>query len=140
MLVAQVASETSAFNAGVITAIVLGAIALYLYISTTLFLVARKFGAEPAWLAFIPIGNFFVMFKCAGYGGGWFLLMLIPVVEIVCRVIVWMKMAEGLGKKPAVLYGILVLFPIADLVVYGILAFDRSRPVAARPSDAASPA
>jgi len=122
-------SVQSNLSAGAIIAIVLASLVAYLWISICLFKIAKKMGVEPAWLAFVPIGNLWVMCKCGGYGGGWFLLMMVPCANIFFLVIVWMKIARFLGKKDDVLYGILMIVPIANYIIPGILAFGETGPV-----------
>ena len=51
----------------------------------------------------------------------WFLLFLIPLVNIAISIVVWMGIAEA-RQKPN-WWGILMIVPIANLVVPGYLAW-----------------
>jgi hypothetical protein len=53
----------------------------------------------------------------------WFILFLIPIVNLVIIALVWMAICERRGK-PAWM-GILMLIPIANLVVLLMLAFGK---------------
>ncbi len=94
----------------------------YLYFSYSLYVIAQKSGhSDNAWFAWIPIINAFLMLQIAGEPGWWFILLLIPIVNIVIGVIVWMKIAEVRGKPNW--WGILILVPFVNLIVPGYLAF-----------------
>ena len=96
-------------------------IAIYVYLAVCLQTIARKTGTEHGWLAWIPIANAYLMCKVAGKPGWWLLLFLIPIVNIIFMVIVWMGIAEARDKKGWL--GILMIVPIANLIVPGYLAF-----------------
>jgi hypothetical protein len=51
----------------------------------------------------------------------WFLLCLIPLVNVVMAIIIWMAVAEAVGKPNW--WGILMIVPLANLVVPGYLAW-----------------
>ncbi len=111
-------------SGGAVAGIVIFAIVSYLFIAYCLYRIAKKFDMEYPWLAFIPFANLWLMAKMAGYGGGWFLLFIVPFANIVFVVIVWWKIAGFLGKENvAILYGILMLIPIANYIAIAILAF-----------------
>jgi hypothetical protein len=93
----------------------------YVYMSVCLMMIANKTGTPNAWLAWIPILNIYLMCKIAGKPGWWLILFLIPFVNIVIGIIVWMKISEA-RKKPAWL-GILMIIPFINLIIPGILAF-----------------
>jgi len=103
------------------TFVVIVYIALYVYIAYTLMVIANKTNTENSWLAWIPIANLYLMCKVADKPGWWLILFLIPLVNIVVAIIVWMKIAEKMGK-PSWL-GILWIFPPLGLIVQGYLAF-----------------
>jgi len=96
-------------------------IVIYVYIAYTLMVIANKTTTENSWLAWIPIANLYLMCKIADKPGWWLILFLIPLVNIVIAIIVWMKIAEKMGK-PSWL-GILWIFPPLGLIVQGYLAF-----------------
>lgn len=96
-------------------------IAIYAYLSFALATIAKKTNTENDWLAWIPIVNIYLMVKIAGKPGWWFILFLIPIVNIIFAIIVWMEIAK-VRNKPEWL-GILVIFPVFNLIIPGVLAF-----------------
>jgi len=77
---------------------------------------------EPGWAAIVPLYNAYVMFKIA-WGNGWkFLLLLIPIANIVFAIMLPFKLAKAFGKSSGFGAGLLFL----SVVFYPILAFDNS--------------
>ena len=103
--------------------IVLGAsLFTYVFCSFALMKIGDKTGVPNAWLAWIPIGNLWVMCRAAGKPGWWLLLFFIPLVNIVTAFIVIFGMPGQLGKSS--LLGLLVFVPVIGIFLYyGILAF-----------------
>jgi hypothetical protein len=62
----------------------------YVYLALALQTIATKTGTPNAWLAWIPIGNIILMLNVAKKPLWWFLLFLIPLVNLVMAIIVWM--------------------------------------------------
>jgi len=94
---------------------------LYIYLAVSLQLLAKKTNTPNGWLAWIPIANIFLMLQIAQKPLWWFVLILIPIVNIVISIIVLMKIAERRGK-PSWL-GILIIVPVVGIAVPGYLAF-----------------
>jgi hypothetical protein len=77
---------------------------------------------EPGWAAIIPFYNLYVLFKIT-WGSGWkFLLMLIPIANIVIAIITMVKLAKAFGKSGGFAVGLIFL----SVIFYCILAFDSS--------------
>jgi hypothetical protein len=93
----------------------------YLYITFSVFMIANKTGTDNAWFAFVPILNIILLLQIANKPIWWILLFLIPLVNIVIAIIVWMGVAEARGKPSWM--GILLIIPIVNLIVIGYLAF-----------------
>jgi hypothetical protein len=93
----------------------------FVYMALALQTIATKTATPNPWLAWIPIANVFLMLAIAKKPMWWFLLFLIPLVNIVIAVIVWMGIAEA-RQKPN-WWGILMIVPIANLVIPGYLAW-----------------
>ena len=75
---------------------------------------------EPGWAIFVPFYGNYVQFKIA-YGDGWkFLLLLIPIVNIVVAIQFNFKIAKAFGKGTAFGFGRLFFPAIFD----AIIAFD----------------
>ena len=53
---------------------------------------------EPSWACIVPVYNYVVMCRIAGKSGWWVLLLLIPIVNIITLVIVFIGIAHRFGK------------------------------------------
>lgn len=78
---------------------------------------------EPGWAAIIPIYNIIVLLKIAGKPAWWFILFLIPIVNIVVAFLVAISLAHNFGKTTGFGIGLALL----GIVFYPILAFGDSR-------------
>lgn len=96
-------------------------LALYIYFSYSLMVIARKTNTENGWMAWIPIINIILMLNIAQKPIWWILLCLIPLVNIVIIVLVWMAIAERRGKPNW--WGIMIIVPLVNIIVPGYLAF-----------------
>lgn len=96
-------------------------LAVYLYMALALQTIAAKTNTPNAWLAWIPLVNIFLMLGVAKKPAWWFLLFLIPLVNIVISILVWMAIAEA-RRKPN-WWGILTIVPLVNFVVPGYLAW-----------------
>lgn len=94
---------------------------MYVYTAVTLYAIAKKVNAENPWLAWIPIANVVLMLNIAKKPVWWIILCLIPLVNLVVFVIVWMGIAEA-RKKPS-WWGVLIIVPVVNLIVPGYLAW-----------------
>lgn len=74
---------------------------------------------QPGWAAIVPIYNTYVMLKIVGRPGWWLALMLIPIVNIVLVIIMFVDLAKAFGKGG----GFAVLLILLPLVGMPILAF-----------------
>jgi magnesium-transporting ATPase (P-type) len=97
------------------------AAAFYVYMALALMTIAKKTNTANAWLAWIPIANIFLMLNIAKKPLWWFILCLIPLVNIVILIIVWMAVAEARGKPSW--WGILMIVPFVNFIVPGYLAW-----------------
>ena len=80
----------------------------------------RKVGA-PGWAILVPIYNYIVLFKIANVPMWMVLLLFIPVVNLYPLYLIYVSVAEHLGKSRG--YGILLL--IAPFFAYPMLAFTK---------------
>lgn len=94
---------------------------IHVYMAICLQKMAKRLNIANDWIAWIPVANLFLMIMIAGKPLWWFLLMLIPFVNIVILIIVWMKMAARLGHPSWM--GILTIIPLANLILPAYLAF-----------------
>ena len=97
------------------------AVAAYVYFALALQTIAQKTHTENPWLAWIPIIHIVLMLNIAKKPVWWFLLLLIPLVNIVIAIIVWMAIAEARNKPNW--WGILMIVPVVGLIVPGYLAW-----------------
>ena len=95
--------------------------AMYIYVALALQTIATKTATPNGWLAWIPIVNIFLMLQVAKKPMWWFILFLIPLVNIIFMIMVWMAVAEARGKPNW--WGILMIVPMANIVVPGYLAW-----------------
>lgn len=96
-------------------------IVAYAYFAFCTLTIANKTGTENSWFAWIPVLNIYLLVKVAQKPGWWLILFLIPIVNIVIGIIVWMKISELL-RKPSWL-GILFIIPFLNFILIGYLAF-----------------
>jgi magnesium-transporting ATPase (P-type) len=100
--------------------LVIGA-AFYIFAAFALMTIAEKTQTPNAWLAWIPIANVVLMIMVARKPIWWLVLFLIPLVNIVVSVILWMAIAEA-RRKPS-WWGILTIIPVLNLIAIAYLAW-----------------
>ena len=83
---------------------------------------------KPGWAAIVPIYNVIVLMEIAGRPVWWFLLMFVPLVNIVVSFIVVMDIARAFGKGAGFGVGLFFLAP----VFYPILGFGDAQYVGAQ--------
>ncbi|MEN6420231.1 MAG: DUF5684 domain-containing protein [Clostridiaceae bacterium] len=77
---------------------------------------------EPGWAAIIPFYNAYVLFKIT-WGSGWmFLLLLIPIANLVIYIITMVKLARAFNRSGGFAVGLIFL----GVIFYCILGFDSS--------------
>lgn len=116
----DVGPQMAVAGAMLLFALVVGLV-FYVYFALALQTIASKTGTENPWLAWIPIANLFLLLLVAKKPLWWFVLMLIPLVNIVILIIVWMAVAEARHKPNW--WGVLMIVPVANLIVPGYLAW-----------------
>src|SRR6266516_132213 len=73
---------------------------------------------QPGWASIIPIYNLYVWCKIVGRPWWWILLMLIPFVNFIILIILFIDMAKSFGKGAG--FGIgLILLPIIFFPILG---------------------
>ena len=74
---------------------------------------------KPGWAAIIPIYNIIVLLEVVGRPAWWFILFIIPVVNIVVLFMVDMDLAKSFGKDTGYAVGLFflpfVFFPMLGL-------------------------
>ncbi len=83
---------------------------------------------KPAWAAFVPIYNGWVLFEIGGKPGWWVLSSFIPfagpLIAFVLYIMVSLEIAKKFGKSST--FGILGLW-LFSIIGYAMLAFDDSK-------------
>jgi hypothetical protein len=126
------AQQDQGGGAGVVGTLIYLIIAVLLIAS--LWKVFTKAG-KPGWAAIIPIYNIFVLLQIVGRPWWWLLLMLIPFVNFVIAIIIYIDLAKSFGK--GVGFGIGLLF--LSFIFFPILGFGDAQyvgPAAAQGSPA----
>jgi Family of unknown function (DUF5684) len=112
---------TAGLGMGIFFVALMFALSVYVYVWLALQTIATKTNTANAWLAGIPIANLFLMLGIAKKPMWWFLLLLVPLVNIVIAIMVWMAMAEAQGKPSW--WGILTNRSRGKLSRPGVLAW-----------------
>ena len=126
-------------------------IAVYVFLAIALRTIARKTGTQGGWRAWVPIVSLFLELEIAELSYWWALFVIVPfligvgaglshntsliasfktvsnfyqVVEFAVTAYIWSRIARRRGFSPWL--GLLSLVPIANYVLYGVLAFSES--------------
>lgn len=115
--------------------LILGFYVFYAYCQSR---IAHKLGqGATAWWAWIPFLNVYQLTQLAGRPGWWFVLCLVPFVNVIAALILWIDTAKNVGQSPA--WGFLMLLPFLNFVALAVLAFS-STPSKFPPSQPSQPA
>jgi hypothetical protein len=115
------AAVPSAMASGILMVALLCGVAAYIYMALALQTIAVKTNTPNPWLAWVPIANAILMLQVAKKPLWWIVLFVIPIVNIVIVIMVWMAVAEA-RQKPN-WWGILAIVPVVNMVVPGYLAW-----------------
>ena len=96
-------------------------IGLYVYIALALSTIAKKTNTENAWWGWVPILQIILMLNIAKKPVWWIILLLVPLVNLIIGIMVWMAVAEARGKPSW--WGILLIVPVLGVIVPGYLAW-----------------
>ena len=94
-------------------------IAAAVFMIATMWKVNEK-GGKPGWAAVVPIYNEVVLLQLAGKSGWWFLLYLIPLVNIIIYFIARIDLAKSFGRGVGFGLGLIFL----PVIFFPILAWD----------------
>jgi hypothetical protein len=108
--------------------IILVSLVLAIVTLVALWKVFTKAG-ERGWASIVPFYNTYVEFRIAGYNPWLFLLLLIPIVNIVMLILVQVRTGTAFGKNVIWSIFLMVLFPTIGLLIlgFGNASYDRSR-------------
>ncbi len=93
-------------------------LALVVFLIVGLWKMFEKAG-EAGWKSLIPFYNTYIMFRIAGRNGWGFLLLIIPLVNIVVQFMVAMDLGKHYGKSAAWGFFLLGLFPFIGYLILG---------------------
>ena len=83
---------------------------------------------KPGWGSIIPLYNLYCLFDIT-FGKGWmFILTIIPVVNFVLTIMVWVKLAKAFGKGGGFAVG-LIFLPFIFVPILGFSDAEYSSPV-----------
>lgn len=110
------AEVAAAAGAAAVMGLLVGVVA---YVVTALGLmgVFAKAG-KPGWAAFVPVYNTIVLLEVVGRPLWWFLLMLVPGVNIVVLVIVMNDLAKSFGQGTGFTVGLVLLSVVFFYVLW----------------------
>ena len=74
---------------------------------------------EPGWAGIIPLYNTYTLVKIAGLNPWLFLLMLIPVVNVVFAIYVMIKIGEAFGKSVGWSVIFLIILSFIGMLILG---------------------
>jgi len=100
---------------------------LVLGLAFLIFLIAAAWkintkAGQPGWAVFIPIYGTIVNLRIIGKPGWWFILLLVPIVNILFYIIMLFLLAKVFGKGIGFAFGLFLL----PFIFYPILAFGKS--------------
>ena len=108
------------------------AIAVYVYCALALMAIANKKNIANQWLAFVPVGNVYLMTqigKVSPFFTLGILAVAIPFIGAVAVAVLmaylWWKIAEAIGRPGW--WGILMVAPIVNLVIIGKMAWGKQK-------------
>ena len=94
------------------------AIAVAVVMIAAMWKVFTKAG-KPGWASIIPIYNIIVLLSIAGKPTWWFILLLIPIVNLVIAILMYVALAEKFGKGGGFAMGLVFL----GVIFFPILGF-----------------
>lgn len=113
MILAMFANTTIYYDIYGIVAVLL---ALFVLIGS--WKIFEKAG-EAGWKVLIPFYNTYTLFRIAGRNGWGFLLLIIPIVNIIAAIMVLVGLAERFRKGPLFAILWLILFPFVGTLALG---------------------
>lgn len=100
-------------------------IVLYVIISLLMMQIFKKAGVKP-WIAWVPVYNSWKLYEIGGQQGFWAVLLLVPIVNIVSSIYLYIAMYH-IGKKLEKPGEFVLLGIFLPLVWFIWLAVDKSK-------------
>ena len=97
-------------------------VAIFVLLIASMWKVFAKAG-KPGWAAIIPIYNIIVLLEIVGRPLWWILLLLVPLVNLVVMIMVYIDLAKAFGKGVGFAIGMILL----SFIFWPILGFGSAR-------------
>lgn len=97
------------------------ALGVHIFFAFCLKRICEKAGSQPGVLIWIPILQLFPLLQAAGMAAWMFILFLIPLVNIVIGILMWVNILKNMGKHPAMV--IVLMIPFVNIIYLIYLAF-----------------
>jgi len=75
-------------------------IVFYFFLSFCIMKIAGKTGTDGAWMAFIPLLQLVLILRIGDKPVWYVILFFIPIVNLILSVMIWVWVAEALGRSP----------------------------------------
>ena len=113
-------SQTVGAGAGIVSLIIsLVMVVITIVAYWKLFTKAGK----PGWHSIIPFLNFYDLFEIAGMNGWFFLLLMIPIANIIIAIMLFLNLAKAFGKGVGFAIGLIIF----EWIFILILAFGSAK-------------
>ena len=86
--------------------------------------ICQKAGQAPGALIWIPVAQFIPLLRVAEMPAWTFILLLIPIVNVVAMLILWARICAALKKSPWLAASLLV--PVVNFALIPYLAFSKT--------------
>ncbi len=120
-LAARLEGSVLRMNQTTVAGMLVAGFVIYLFFCYCSLLICRRTGNEAGILIWIPGLQMFPLLRAAGMSGWWFILLLLPFLNLVASIVWCLKIAQACGKSALV--GILLMLPLVGLFAYLYLAF-----------------
>jgi uncharacterized membrane protein YhaH (DUF805 family) len=115
------AAAGTAMSLGVMLFTLVISLALYVFFCFCLKRICEKCGVNPGVLIWIPIAQVIPLLEVAKMPVWMIILLLIPLVNLVVFVMMWVKICQARGKSGWLV--ILLFIPVVDVIFFPYLAF-----------------
>lgn len=109
MTIQPALSDSSEKGGALGTLIFLMPFLFYIFFAYCIYVIAKKLGAESAWLAFVPVFNFVLILRIAGMSGWWILGLLVPLLNIYVVIKAWHGVSLRTGHDAGWTVGLILL-------------------------------
>jgi hypothetical protein len=100
-------------------------LALYLFHSYCCLLICAKAGSPPGALVWVPLLQLFPLLKAAAMPLWWFLVFLIPGLNVIAQIVLCIKLTQA--RRKTFLVALLLIFPLSSPFAAAYLAFSGGR-------------